>query len=291
MRIPGLVTFLTDFGHSSEYVAVCEAVMLRIDPSLRVLHLTHEVPVGNVAAGARILARVMPYCPPAVHLAVVDPGVGTARRAIVLATARGDFLVGPDNGLLVEAAIDLGELKHAWSLDPDLVREQSGPPATPLSATFHGRDLFAPAAALLARSVPVSAFARAVDPATLVRIAPPHLDLALPGQVVAEVVEVDRFGNVGLALRFDQFEALVVPEAGRRFQVDLPGEDLPVWEARLVRTFSDLHPGELGVYCDSWGQVALALNGASAAELLAVRCGTLVRLRTCPDSNAPGPGP
>jgi len=105
--------------------------------------------------------------------------------------------------------------------------------------------------------------------------------------MIAEVIEVDRFGNVGLALRFEDLLAAKEPPRGQHFQVDLPVEDLPAWEARLVRTFGDLRPGELGLYCDSWGQVALALNGASAAELLGVRRGMLVRLRMHRDSLRP----
>ena len=103
MKSQDTVTFLTDFGWGGGYVAACEATIVRVHPSARVLHISHEVPVGDVGTGALVLARVAPLYPVAVHLAVVDPGVGTARRPLALSASRGDWLVGPDNGLLVDA--------------------------------------------------------------------------------------------------------------------------------------------------------------------------------------------
>ncbi len=286
MRVPHLVTFLSDFGLGGGYVAACEAVMLRIHPATRVLHITHEVPVGDVSAGALVLSRVLPLGAPAVHLAVVDPGVGTARHALALVAARGDILVGPDNGLLVEAADCLGGLREAWGLDHHRVRALAGAPAGSFSATFHGRDVFAPAAALFARGKSPADVASALDPASLVRLGPRRIDWVSTREVAVEVIEVDRFGNVALALSFEDLKGrLGVPaqpvpsDSSLGFTVDLPGEGLPSWKARLVHTYGDLRPGELGVFRDSWGQVALALNGASAAELLGVRLGTLVRLK------------
>jgi hypothetical protein len=267
-----LVTFLSDFGDSGGYVGACEAAIAGLHPAARLIHLSHDVAVGDVAAGALILARVAPYGPPAVHLAVVDPGVGTDRRPIALVAARGDILVGPDNGLLVDAADALAGLHSAWLLDQSRVRDDAGLDKGGVSATFHGRDVFAPAAALLARATPPSALGVPLDPSTLVRLARPRATVSRE-EAVAEVIEVDRFGNVGLAIRFEDFQP-----TRTLYAVDLPGEDLPAWDARLVRTYADLRPGELGVFCDSWGQVALAVNGASAAELLSVQRGRMVRL-------------
>ncbi len=139
-----IITFLSDFGRDGGYVAACEAVVARVQPHARVLHISHEVAVGDVAAGALILERVAPLCPPAVHLAVIDPGVGTERRPLALRTTRGDVLVGPDNGLLPRAADALGGLTGAWMLDPARVRSRAGLRGNCVSSTFHGRDLFAP---------------------------------------------------------------------------------------------------------------------------------------------------
>jgi S-adenosylmethionine hydrolase len=207
-----------------------------------------------------------------VHLAVVDPGVGTERRPLVLATGRGDRLVGPDNGLLVPGADALGGLVDAWILEPHRVRKRAGLPQTGVSHTFHGRDVFAPAAALLALGVPASEIGCPFDVTSLEQPREPFLE-ATTRSLIAEVIEIDRFGNAGLAARFDH---CVFPTASVR--VEVVGEDLPMWNARVVDTFGQLLPGELGVYRDSWGQVALALNGASAAQLLSLNAGMIVRI-------------
>lgn len=273
-----IVTFVSDSGWGGGYVAVCEAMVVRIRPEARVFHISHEVPVGDIAAGALTLERIAPLFPPAVHLAVVDPGVGTSRRPLALTTARGDALVGPDNGLLLAAAEALGGVSAAWLLDPALVRAKAGLPVGQVSSTFHGRDVFAPAAALLAATADPSPLGAPVNPGTLVRLSPPLVEATRSG-ALSQVIEIDRFGNVGLALRF----ADLAPHEGR-FLVEIVGEELPEWTARVVRTYGELGSGELGVYCDSWGQAALALKSASAAQLLSVDRGMKVRLTAVEDS-------
>jgi S-adenosylmethionine hydrolase len=266
-----IITFTSDFGWGGGYVAACEATMATVAPRVRVCHVWHEVPPGDVAVGALTLQRTAHLFPPAVHLAVVDPGVGTPRRPLALVTVRGDALVGPDNGLLLDAAEALGGFGAAWLLDPARVRGQAGL-AEGVSSTFHGRDVFAPAAALLAETGDAAPLGSPLDPADLVRLDPPHVESTAEG-ALADVIEIDRFGNVGLALRF----AHLRPQEGT-FRVEVAGEDLPEWQARVVRTYGELRPGELGIFRDSWGQTALALNGASAAELLAIERGMKVRL-------------
>lgn len=268
-----LITFLSDFGWNGGYVAACEATVATIYPQARVLHISHEIPVGDVSNGATILRRVAPLCPPSVHLAVVDPSVGTGRRPLALVAKRGDALVGPDNGLLLPAVEALGGLESTWLLEPEPLRARAGLTTTGISSTFHGRDVFAPAAALLAAGIDPSEFARPADPASLVRLPEPTW-YRTPQGVIADVVEVDRFGNVGLAVRFDDLES-----GGSSLLVEVEGESLPEWNAILVQTFGQLKPGELGVLRDSWGHVSLALNGASAAELLSVERGMRIRIR------------
>lgn len=199
-----LITFLSDFGWDGGYVAACEAMLTRIQPLARISHISHEVAVGDIAAGASILERVAPLYPSAAHLAVIDPGVGTERRPLVLVTDRGDALIGPDNGLLTPAADSLGGLREAWLLDPTRVRTEAGLPAGEISSTFHGRDVFAPAAALLAGGVNPIAYGVPIDPVALVRLPRPEWR-SVPEGAIAQVIEIDRFGNVELALRFDDF--------------------------------------------------------------------------------------
>jgi S-adenosylmethionine hydrolase len=267
-----VITFLSDFGWNGGYVAACEAVIARVNPLARISHISHEVSVGDVAAGAMTLARVCALYPPAVHLAVIDPGVGTGRRPLAIRAERGDILVGPDNGLLPVAAEALGGMSGVWLLDPEQVREQAGLRPAAVSSTFHGRDVFAPAAALFCRGVPPDGCGLTVDSSTLVRLTPPAWQVCREG-ATAEVVEIDRFGNVGLALPFDEFSS-----HADTLTVEIQGEGPTEWTARSVHTYADLQPGELGLLRDSWGQVALALNGASAAELLSVQRGMSVRL-------------
>jgi S-adenosyl-L-methionine hydrolase (adenosine-forming) len=267
-----LITFLSDFGWQGGYVAACEAILAAVCPHARVLHVSHEVALGDVRDGATTLARVAALTPPAVHLAVVDPGVGTERRPLALQTNRGDLLVGPDNGLLGPAAAALGGVASAWRLIPERVRLTASLPANGLSSTFHGRDLFAPAAALLACGSPIAVLAEPIPSESLATLAPALLE-RLPGAVRAEVVEVDRFGNVALSLRLDS-----VGPIADTVTVQVEGEPDPTWTARVVRTFADLKPGELGLLQDSWGHAGLTLNAASAAELLGARRGSVIRL-------------
>jgi S-adenosylmethionine hydrolase len=278
-----IITFISDAGWGGGYAAVCEAMVARLRPEARVFHISHEVPARDVAAGALTLSRIAPLYPPAVHVAIVDPGVGTGRRSLALTTARGDVLVGPDNGVLLPAAATLGGLSAAWVLDPARVRAKAGLPVDQISSTFHGRDVFAPTAALLAADADPAPFASPLDPTTLVRLARPLAETT-PDGAVAEIIELDRFGNIGLALRF----ALLSPQEGR-FAIEIVGEDLPEWNARVVRTYGELKPGELGVFCDSWGQAALALNSASAAQLLSIERGMKVRLTAVRESSSPDP--
>lgn len=267
-----IITFLSDSGWGGGYVAVCEATVMRVRPTARIFHISHEIPVGDVGAASLALERIAPLYPPAVHVAIVGPGMQQGRRPLALVTARGDTLVGPDNGVLPRTAEALGGLASSWQLDQALVRAEAGLPAGSSPSSFHGRDIFAPAAALLAGTPDLSRFAAQVEPAALARLVPPFVE-STPSACVSEVIEVDRFGNVGLALRFSE----LVPPYGH-MKVEIVGEDLPEWIARVVGSYGDLRPGELGVFRDSWGQAALALNSASAAQLLSLDRGMKVRL-------------
>lgn len=276
MKSLDTVTFLSDFGGGWGYVAACEATIARISPGIRLFHMSHDIPVGDVAAAALVLARIAPLYPEAVHLAVVDPGVGTPRRPLALSTARGDFLVGPDNGLLLEAGTALGGLGGGWALDMEKVRSVAGLPSEGTSTTFHGRDLFAPAAALLATGVEPRSLGDPLDLGSLVRLAPARARF-VDGGIYAGVMEVDRFGNVGLGLPFADLPR--AGEANGAFVIETPPDTVPERTARVVQTYADLAPGELGLLRDSWGQTAIVLNGASAAEFLDVRRGVTIVLK------------
>jgi S-adenosylmethionine hydrolase len=250
------ISLTTDYGLADGFVAACHGVIARLAPAARVLDVTHLIPPADVRRGAAVLAQTVPYLPVGVHVAVVDPGVGTARRGVALATP-GGLLVGPDNGLLPDAAAALGGITAAVELtDPAWL----GPT---VSRTFHGRDVFAPVAARLASGGPLAGAGPAVDPETLVRLPDPVVRPVADG-FTAEVLTVDHFGNVQLAAP----GTLLAPLPAR---VRVAGRP-----AAHVRAFGDVGAGELLVHVDSAGLVAVAVNTGRAVDLLGVRPGDLL---------------
>lgn len=270
------VSFLSDFGLTDMFVGVCHGVLARRSPHARVIDLTHDVDPGDVDLGALLLARAVIYLPTAVHLAVVDPGVGTARRGIAVAAKRGDVLVGPDNGLLLPAARALGGVAGAWELADPRYRLE------PLSASFHGRDVFSPAAAALANGVEPQEFGPPVDDLAEPEPPPPAL-LQEDGSLRAAVLVVDRFGNLQLAARAEDLARMGL-RVGDEVEVELGARCA---HARFVRVFGELAGGQLGMYEDSDWHVALAVSGGSAAQMLAGRRGMVATIR--PSGLARGP--
>ncbi|PPK67849.1 SAM-dependent chlorinase/fluorinase [Actinokineospora auranticolor] len=253
------ISFTTDYGLADAYPGVCEGVIGRIAPRARVLHLSHAVPAQDVRRGAAVLAQAVGYLPPAVHLAVVDPGVGTDRRPVAVVAGEA-VLVGPDNGLLVAAAGVLGGITAAYELTEFRLEQ--------VSATFHGRDVFAPTAAHLARGARPDEVGPAVDPAGLVRLPAPVTQVEA-GRVTTEVLGVDGFGNVQLAAtRLDAAPGTYVhAQVGDRSV-----------EAVVGRTFADAPAGSAVLLVDSAGHLAIAVNAGSAAAVLTPRPGAPVVL-------------
>jgi S-adenosylmethionine hydrolase len=254
----GWISLTTDYGTFDGFAAACHGAIARIAPDVRVIDITHHVPPADVARGAAVLAQTAPHLPAAVHVGVVDPGVGSDRRGIAIGTP-GGVLIGPDNGLLVWAAEALGGIDTVVELaNKDWLLGD-------VSRTFHGRDVFSPAAARIALGAPLSEAGPAVDPATVVRLPDPVVAVG-DGWIEAEVITVDRFGNVQLAAGGAMLSGL--------------GPELVVGgvKARRAQTFADAQPGELIVYEDSARRVAIAVNGGRAVVVLSVRPGDIVRL-------------
>ena len=260
------ISFLSDFGLTDDFVGTCHGVMKRIAPEVGVIDVTHGIAPQAVLQGALILRNTLRYLPSGVHLAVVDPGVGGTRRPLIIRDANGELFVGPDNGLLVPAA-DLGGIESAHELaNPAYALE-------PVSRTFHGRDLFSPAAAHLALGVDPAELGPPLSPDALVR-----LDLPTPvvgsGVVDASVLYVDRFGNMQLNMTRDDLDRVgVVP--GTRFELELAGER---YYATAARTYADARPGEIVLYEDSYRNIAIAINRGSAADMFAAQPGQHVLL-------------
>jgi len=288
------VFFLSDYGSFDEFVGVVHAVLRRLAPQAVVVDLTHEVPPFAVKSGASALARAFPYLGAGVVLAVVDPGVGGSRRAVVLEVPEPSgprWLVGPDNGLLLPAADLAGGIERVVSLRRPSFSE-GGP------STFDGRDLFAPAVAALAAGADLDGLGVQVDPSTLVRLADPIVEVAvLPdgrNLVRAEVTWIDRFGNVQLAaggasvppeaspVSVAVSVAVVAPPDSGGSPTGRGADDrrlpFPPEAVRRVDIFSDLPAGEAGLLADSNGRLALVVNEGSAAARYRVTEGALVEV-------------
>jgi S-adenosyl-L-methionine hydrolase (adenosine-forming) len=271
------ICFLSDFGLGEDFVGLCKGVILRIAPKAAVIDLTHEVPGFAVEAGAEILEHATRYMPEdTVYLAIVDPGVGTERRALALSARDGALLVGPDNGLLIPAADSLGGIKSAVSLT------NADFHLRPVSNTFHGRDIFSPAAARLAMGLNPARLGEVVDPASLARIELPGIEREGANTLVASIISVDRYGNARLSATTEEtgfrFGALLKVEAGER------GEML----VRYVETFGHSKVGDLVLVPDSHQRLGLSVNKGHATRALALKMGDRVRLTLL--ENGPGHG-
>jgi S-adenosylmethionine hydrolase len=284
------VSFLSDYGLQDEFVGVVKAVIRTIAPHVTVIDITHNVPPHDIRAGALTLARSMQYLPPGVVLAVVDPGVGTERRAIAVEVGGeqggdeagvaergvdgqgvGDraVLVGPDNGLLASAVALAGGARRAVSLTNDEYHLAAPGP------TFAGRDIFAPAVAHLCLGVDLEELGEPVDPYSLI---PGIVPLSRPEEatMVAEVLWVDYYGNAQLNVGPDE-----VADMGERVMVRVG--DRPPRLALRVDNFSQLKTGQVGLVVDSYGLLAVVLNRRSAAEELRLGPGDPVVLEAAPD--------
>jgi S-adenosylmethionine hydrolase len=262
------VTFLSDYGVADEFVGVVHAVIAGLCPEARVIDIGHGVPRQDVLAGALMLARALPYAPAGVHLAVGDPEVGARRRAVALRTAEEDrLLVGPDNGLLVPAAERFGGIAQAVEISASPWRLE------PVSATFHGRDLFAPVAARLADDAELAEAGPPLEPDELVRLELPTARVE-HGALVVAVTGTDGFGNVMLAGTHGDLGAAGLT-LGRAVAARAGGRRV---RGVVARTFADVAPGDLLLYEDAGGALALAVNGGDAAALLGVRGGDELRL-------------
>ncbi len=263
-----IVTLLTDYGRDDDFAGVCHGVIRRIHPGAEIVDITHGIERYAVRQGALVLRNALPYMPSGVHVAVVDPQVGTERRAIALRTGDGRLLVGPDNGLLslawercdgVELVVDITRSPHRLE---------------PVSATFHGRDIFAPVGAWLARGADLADAGDPLDPEALARVRLPEPQEE-DGAVVAHALVIDHFGNVGLNVDHDWLAGTGIT-LGARVEVEAHGER---YAATYAQTFADVSPGELLVYQDAYRTLALAINRGDAAGTLALKPDDEVRLR------------
>ncbi len=265
------ITFLSDYGHADEFVGVVKSVLRQLTPDTVVIDLTHDIAPFDVRGASLALARSIQYLTPGVILAVVDPGVGTARRPVAVEAMGGKaVLVGPDNGLLAAAASMIGGADRAVVLDdPEYHLESVG-------STFDGRDVFAPVAAHLCNGVALLDLGTEIDPLTLL---PGLLPVAREedGHLVTEVLWVDRFGNCQLNVDLDD-----IARFGDRIEYRISGRRRTT---SIVTSFAAVGVGDIGLMVDANGLCALVADQSSASEELDLGTGDQVIL-----AEASGPG-
>lgn len=263
MRQREIVTFLSDYGLEDEFVGVCHGVMLKIAPHLRVIDIHHNILRQDVRHGAIVLLQSIPFMPDSVHLGVVDPGVGSGRRAVAVETSWGEVFVGPDNGLLLPAVERSGGVQRAFTISDERFL------LTPISRTFQGRDVFAPAAAHIANGVDPSELGEAVDESELVHLQVPQAWIH-DEHLHAEVLQVDRFGNLQFNLERSQLEEVGLLN-GDNIEVRVEGHRVSV---PVGRSFGDVEAGQFVMIEDSYRYLSLAVNKGDAAAKLRAHAGS-----------------
>jgi S-adenosyl-L-methionine hydrolase (adenosine-forming) len=263
-----IVTLLTDYGRDDDFVGVCHGVIRGIAPEAQIVDITHGIRKYAVRQGALVLRNTLPYMPVGVHVGVVDPQVGTERRGVALRCADGRLLVGPDNGLLSLAWEACGGIGLAVDVTRSPYRLE------PVSATFHGRDVFAPVAARLAAGAEIAEAGEPVEPDTLATVELPRARVE-DGTLVAHALIIDRFGNAGLNVGHAELAGTGLTLGGT-VEVEVAGER---YLATYAQAFADVRPGELIVYEDAYRSLAVAINRGDAAATLALVPDAEVRLR------------
>ncbi|HEV2890937.1 MAG TPA: SAM-dependent chlorinase/fluorinase [Frankiaceae bacterium] len=258
----GWITFLSDYGLDDSFVGVCHGVIARIAPAARVIDVCHEIAPQDVEQGAMTLASSVEYLPVGIHLAIVDPGVGTSRRGVAVRTAQGSITVGPDNGVASLAWKALGGAVAARCLDNDELWLRNP------SKTFHGRDVFAPVAAHLAAGTAFEDLGTEADVESLVHVTlrPPDVD---DDHVHGEVRAVDHFGNLSLNMQRADLEAAGM-NLGDTVELRMEGRTLQV---PFTHTFGEVPPGRTAVCEDSYRHITIAVNLGHAAKTLRARRG------------------
>jgi S-adenosyl-L-methionine hydrolase (adenosine-forming) len=262
-----IVTLLTDYGRADDFVGVCHAVILGIAPDTRIVDVTHGIPRHDVRQGGVVLRNTLPYLPKGVHVTVVDPQVGTERRRVALSTADGRIFVGPDNGVMSLAWEAAGGVVEAVDISRSRYRLE------PVSATFHGRDIFAPVAAHLAAGTPLPETGEPLNPDDLATIELPKAR-SEGDTLVAHVLSIDRFGNVALNISHEDLPGTGIVLGG---QVEIRTIS-DRYLAQVTHTFADVRAGDIVLYEDSYRALSIAINRGDAAATLQIGRDAEVRI-------------
>lgn len=256
-----IITLTSDFGVQSQGVGIMEAVALDINPEANVIHLMHGLPDFNLSYAARTMETVN-YMPVGFHICVVDPGVGTKRKCIIIQSGRGDYLIGPDNGVLVPATRFLGGIKKAVEITNQKYMRQ------PISPVFHGRDIFTPAAAFLSLGAKIEEFGPEIKTDELAE--GPYEEAVLENeQIHAKIISINKFGSLHLNITHDEWDKLSL--APKEFVMSYFKDE--VLELPFAETFGEVEKGEALVIKDDYGRIEVSLNQDSFAKTYGVSIG------------------
>lgn len=255
MKMSKIITLTTDFGLKDEYVSSVKAVIKKINPDAEIIDISHEITPFSILEGAFVLSSAAPQFPRAVHVCVVDPGVGSERRPLAIKTSFGHWLIGPDNGCLMPAAERLGGISMAYRLKPELYAKYK------ISNTFHGRDVFAPAAAIIAKSDEAFEVAEPIDAKIL---SPSPFLCEIKGNRIETLVgNIDRFGTLRFTLLFSELLKIKNPVDKIVLKTDSDR-----WELKHSKYFSAVPVGSLFFYEDSSGYLSVSANMSRADKIL-----------------------
>ncbi|MBI2651005.1 SAM-dependent chlorinase/fluorinase [Candidatus Woesearchaeota archaeon] len=262
-----IITFTTDFAVQSHEIGIMESVVLEINPKAHVIHLMHGLPDFNLSYAARVMETAC-YIPNGYHVCVVDPGVGTKRKPIIIETVKGNFLIGPDNGVLIPATRFLGGIKKAVEITNKKYMKH------PVSNIFHGRDIFAPAAAYLSKKIKIGSFGRNLDIKELAKA--PYEEAEIKNSKIdAKIISINKFGSFHINVAhkiWDKFDVRL----GTMVSLSFNGQSLNV---AYAKTFGDVEKGKPLIMKDEFGRVEVALNQDSFAGKYQIKIGDNILIR------------
>ena len=242
------ISLTSDFGVQSQGVGIMEATALEINPDANVIHLMHGLPDFDLVYAARTM-ETLSHMPTGFHVCVVDPGVGTKRKPIIIETGRGDYLIGPDNGVLIPATRFLGGIRKAVEITNEKYMRK------PVSPVFHGRDIFTPAAAYLSKGVSIDEFGKRINPEDLAQA--PYEEARINGnEINAVVISINKFGSLHLNIRHEIWDKFNV-EIGENIALKIRNKSI---EIPHCRTFGDVNKGKPLIFRDDYGRIEIALN-------------------------------
>ncbi len=261
-----IITLTSDFGVQSQGVGIMEGVALEINPGAKVIHLMHGLPDFDICYAARTM-ETLNYMPVGYHVCVVDPGVGTKRKPIIIKVSRGDYLIGPDNGVLIPATRFLGGIKKAVEITNEKYMKK------PVSPIFHGRDIFTPAAAYLSKGVKIEEFGRELKEKDLANA--PYEEASIgKNQINAKIISINKFGSLHLNITHDAWDKYNV-KMSNEISLNMNNKKIKM---PFVTTFGDMEKGKALILKDDYGRVEVALNQGAFAKKYGVKIGDKVTI-------------